>query len=199
MGKPTLREKEIVAHYRRFLGKEGRIVRFDDMPEPAPSTIRVLEYPSRFEGDTWVYATVGASDKPMPDPNRPALQPDDPRMELVVTSSTQQSQLIDTLQTLAAYPFVLNTYLGWDHVIAGTPNSGIVDGSPLTEVLLAPPSPAEMAIVSHKDGTHTHVLLVVPIYLSERLYVREHGSEALAELFAEREVDAADLWRPPAV
>jgi len=40
---------------------------------------------------------------------------------------------------------------------------------------------------------------VVPIYLSEREYIREHGYPALEELFASREVDAADLWRPPAV
>jgi len=158
MSEPTLREKEIVAHYRRYIGREGRIVRVDGIPEPAPSTIRVMEYAPASEGDVWAYATVGVSGKPMPDSNRPDSQPNDPRMELVTYSTTQQEALIDVLQNLAAYPFVHNTYLSWTHTIAGMPNSGIVVGSPLTDILLAPPNPAEMAVVRHQDGMHTHIL-----------------------------------------
>ena len=199
MSEPTLREKEIVAHYRRFLGKETRIVRFDGMPEPAPSTIRVLEYAPASEGDAWAYVTVGVSDRPMPDPNRPDSQPNDPRLELVAYSATQQEALIDVLPTLAAYPFAHNTFLGWGHMIAGTPGRGIVEGSPLTEILLSRPYLDGMDIIHHEDGTHTQLLWVVPIHLSERMYAREHGHGALEELFAEHEIDSADLWRPPVV
>jgi hypothetical protein len=53
-----------------------------------------------------------------------------------------------------------------------------------------------MAVVHHEDGTHTQILWVVPIYLSERLYAREHGPEALEELFSTHDTDATDLWRP---
>jgi hypothetical protein len=120
-------------------------------------------------------------------------------MDLVAYSATQQEALIGVLQTLSTYPFVLNTYFGWSHTIAGTPNSGIVEGSPLTDILLAPPNPVEMAVVRHHDGKHTHILWVVPIYPSERLYIREHGYPALENKFASHEVDAADLWRPPVV
>jgi hypothetical protein len=199
MSEPTLREKEIVAHYRRFLGKETRIVRFDGMPEPAPSTIRVLEYAPEQDGDAWAYTTVGVSDKPMPVPGDPAPQHDDHRIELVLYSATQQEELIDALHLLAAYPFVHNTFLSWGHMIAGSPGNGIVEGSPLTEILLSRPYLDGMDIIHHEDGTHTQLLWVVPIHLSERMYAREHGHGGLEELFGEREIDSADLWRPPVV
>jgi hypothetical protein len=76
-----------------------------------------------------------------------------------------------------------------------------VEGSPLTEILLGYPlfHPLDFEMIQHADGSHTHLLWVIPIYLSERAYIRENGYRAFEELLGEKKADTSDLWRAPVV
>lgn len=194
------RELEIVNHYLDAFGQPNKIFQEDNIPEPAPNTIRVLEFAPPSPDYDWEYATVGASSRPMP-----ADQGQGPeaqhRIELLIYSRKRQPELADLLTKLAIYPFQLGTYFASGHTIAGTPGVAVVTGSSLTEILLIHPifQEKEFEYIHHADGTHTQILFVVPIYLSERLYEKEHGRYSLIGLFGENRTDTSDLQRTPVV
>lgn len=186
---------EIIDHYTRFIHSHGRKSEVADLPEPAPHPVAVIEFAPPSEDFDWVYATVGMSRKAMP--QSPAEQ----RVEIVFYSRQSNSSIVDFLTRLVAYPFVVGTFLAPGHSIAGTPDVGIVESSPLTDVLLTIPyfEPPEFEVVAHSDGSHTHVLWAIPIYTSERLFVNQHGYMALLARFSANSTEASNLWRPPVV
>src|SRR4051812_9422290 len=195
----TTKDEEILEHYRRFIGPEGRKMLVEDLPDEAPNPLYVVKFPAPSEESDWVYATIGMSRKPMMFPGPGAGIPR--YSELLLYSAESYDDLAEFLGNLAAYPFVQDTFFAPGHTVAGSPGVGVVKGSPLTEALLTIPyfEPREFEVILHADGTHTHMLWVTPIYRSERLYVREHGYMALLELFSDHSTEVDDLWRPPVV
>ena len=186
---------EIVDHYAQFIHSKSRTFKIVDLPEPAPHPVAVLEFaPPSAEYD-WVYTTVGMSRKAMP--QSPAQQ----RSELIFYSRQSNEKIVDFLTKLMAYPFVVGTFFAPGHTVVGSAGTGIVDGSPLTDVLLTVPyfEPPDFEVVRHNDGSHTHILWAIPLYMAERLYVREHGYMELLARFSENSTEASDLWRPPVV
>src|SRR3954464_10725461 len=135
------RDLEIVDHYHNALGTEKRVVRFRDLPQPAPDSIVVMEFAPAQEGYDWVYTTVGVSMKPMPDPNASAGHPSGHRMELILHSNRNHEGLVDLILAIAVYPFDHNTFFDPGDLIAGTPGQGVVEGSPLTDILVMHPYP----------------------------------------------------------
>jgi hypothetical protein len=195
------RDNELIAHYHKHLGLEVRSIRFGERPAPRPGSITVLEFAPPNPDFDWVYVTVGASRKPMPDPESSARHPTGRRFELIMLSDERQDALPDTLEALAAYPFVLNTLFTAGDIVRGSPGEGVLPGSPLTEILLTHPyfDKPEFETIQHKDGSHTHILWLIPIYISERLYAREHSSRTLEVLFGQNDTDTSDMMRPPVV
>ena len=192
---------EVRAHYDRFLGQPSGSRVFGELPAPAPSPLTVLEYEPGSPDERWLYVTLGMSRRSMPQPISGETDAPRRRSELVIFSRGRSPELADSLTDLAVYPFALDTFLAEGHTIAGSPGEGIVEGSPLTDIFLTYPvfADEEFKLIRHRDGNHSHVLWVVPVYTSERLYARDKGPEALHELFDEHEVDPGDLWRPAVV
>lgn len=190
------RDRELVDHYVRFQGPYQRIFRFDEVPETTPNPIFVLEFAPAVEEYDWIYITAGMSRKPMP------LGLPDHHIELMMYAGQRQEELANVLAKLARYPFVNATRFVVGDTIAGMPGEGIVAGSPLTEFILTHVyfESEGFDTILHSDGSHTHVMWATPIYLSERMFVKQHGWRALVEeVFPEQEVQPADLWRPPAI
>ncbi len=191
------RDREVFHHYLRSInGRLTRTFKVDDVPASAPAPIFVAEFAPPSEEYDWAYATVGASRRPMPYQDS---RQGEAHAELMIYSRQALRELVDPLVDLAVYPFRYSTYLGAGHTIAGTPGHGIVAGSPLTDILLVLPQEQEWEMVRHSDGSHTHVLWVIPLYPSERLFLRRRDLEALEERFAETGINVADLQRPPVV
>jgi hypothetical protein len=124
----------------------------------------------------------------MPDPEGSGGHSTGRRFELVLLSNERHDALPDMLEALAAYPFVFNTFFTAGDVVAGSPDGGVIPGSPLTEILLTHPyfDKSDFETIQHEDGSHTHILWLMPIHMSERLYAREHGYRALEAFLARR-------------
>jgi hypothetical protein len=193
------RDIEIVQHYYKHLGKETRALLFDTLPAPSPNPIFVMEYAPPSDEYDWVYTTVGASRKIQ------KLEISDKtlmhRTEFIMFANKQNDEIVDTLLTLAAYPFIYETTFNVGDLVAGTPGEGIVTSSPLTEILLTHTysNPPEFETIIHADGDTSHILWVIPIYLSERTYAREQGYLELERLFGIQQTDTSDLWRKPVI
>lgn len=190
---------QIVRHYERFLGQPDEVTRLDHDCKPAPNPIFVLDFSPASQDDDWVYATVGASRQIMPYPDNWSYEKQKLRMELFIYSRRPNHELRELLLNLAVYPFTHGTFLAPGHVIPG--KQSIVTGSSLTDVLFTMEygRPQEFHLVHHSDGDHTQMLWVVPIYASEHKLFKEHGWDALKELFYQHSADTSDFFRPPVI
>ncbi len=114
--------------------------------------------------------------------------------------SSREPAVSDVLANLAVQPFLVGEAYRDGTTIPGPPD-GLFPGSPLTDLLLAKPYflDEDFEAVLHGDGSHAHILWVIPIYPSERLFAERHGDLALFDLFMEHEVDSSDLRRPPVI
>lgn len=195
------RDLELFQHYVRHLGQPEQMVADEEQPEGVPCPIYVLEFPPPAGERAWVYTTLGASRQPMsfPEPRLPDAHQH--RIELLVRANERHTVLIELLQSLAIYPHVTGSYFGPGHTIAGSPGHGVVPGSPLTEIYLTQFNSGawEFWHVDHADGTHTELLLVVPVHPAERTYVKQRGWRALEACFAADATDVGNLWRPAVV
>ena len=200
---PLVRYAEIADHYHKSMGQEAGILKIDQAYEVAPSPVWVMEFAPPSEEYDWVYSTIGMSFEPMPgaiNDSKSSNNTYNPYVELMIYSKQRHEDLVDLLGRLAAYPFVENTFFAPGHIVAGN-DAGVVSGSPLTEILLTQPffEEPEFYTIHHADGTHTHVLWIMPLYLSERLFARQNGYMALIERFSENSTDTSELWRSPVV
>jgi hypothetical protein len=99
---------------------------------------------------------------------------------------------------LAIYPFQNGIALGPLDTIFG--GRGLVDGSPLSAILLALPlrEPEEFAVIDLGDY-QVQMLMVTPISERERQFCVDQDPLKLLSMFASQGVDVADLFRPSAV
>lgn len=195
-------DSDVLSHYLRHgyeLAEEHAI---DDMPPGAPSPIKVVMLKSTEYQNDWLYATVGMGRTAMPTADGTSTT-DTPwdRVELAIPAREPTSDLVRLLRDLAAYPFYARRPIGLGHTIARSPDAGVVQGSPLTDVLLAPPyfQPPSFQLIQHSDGTRTRVLMIVPIYPEELQYARDRGWKWLEERFREAQTSDTDWWRPSVV
>jgi hypothetical protein len=193
----TRRDSEIIQHYAQFWGQPSTVVKFDHEIQLAPAPIFALEFAPSSEDETWVYATVGASRRAMLYPDNWSDEKPERRIELFSCVRECNHALLEVLSSLALYPFQQKTFLAPGHTIPGA-HSFVID-SPLTDVLFLPPygMKQDFEVIRHHNGDHTHMLWTVPIYTSERLFIRQYGWKALVDLFFEHEPDISNLWRPP--
>ncbi len=157
------RERELLSHFHHYFSPHNGLEAYGPGPPGAPEAISVVEFGPRSSDEVWIYVTLGASAKPMPN-----------------SGNGEESAYRDGA------------------TIPGPPG-GLFPGSPLTDLLLAKPYflDEDFDVVLHGDGSHTHILWVIPIYPSERLFAERYGDVALFDLFMEYEVDSSDLSRPP--
>jgi len=191
--------KNLLDHYINFWGEPQSTFDYS-MDDLTPNgRIFVAEFNSKEYYNTWVYATVGLSWFPMKSAKWDSNQPD-PRRELIIYVEKKNKQLATLLFSLARYPFDNKTFLGFGHTIPGT-SEGIIDGSPLTDIIFAPPlKEGKELYMFHMDNNHHSIVLwVIPIYDSERRFSKKHGWKTLLEKFIEENMDPLDLYRPPVV
>lgn len=188
------RDEEILQHYTQAWGQNSTIrsVRPDD-PQ-APSPIYVAEFPGRAQSEDWVYATIGMSRSELPGLSSDSLIRS---LELLLYVRQREPDVAPFLADLAAHPFAQHTALAPGQTLRR--QRPIVPGSRLIDVLFARPSfeSKDTGIIHHSDGSYTALLWVIPIHVAEHQFVREHGVDALTELFRLHATDTSDLSRPP--
>ncbi len=194
------REDELLSHYHRFFGPHNRIETYGAGPSGAPEAISVVEFGPKSSDEVWVYVTLGASSRPMPEPGNGDGEPSGYRVEYMFYSSDREPVVNDVLANLAVQPFLQGEVYRDGVTIPGPPD-GLFPQSPLTDLLLAKPYflDEDFDVVLHRDGSHTHILWAIPIYPSERLFAEQHGDLALFDLFMEHEIDSSDLHRSPVI
>jgi len=185
------RKQGIRSHYARLWGEPRAAWEFT-LPSPAPDAIAVLAYRYQNSPQQWAYATIGMSEKALPHPSPEA----DLHVELFVLAKKKENSVAESLSGIAAYPFIHGTYFGEGHTVHGSPGQGLVDRSPLTDLVLTRADFGPLAdFVKHADGTHTHLFWVVPIYPNERQLAVEKGWPSLRRLFEEKGTDVLNLRR----
>ena len=105
--------------------------------------------------------------------------------------------MLENIGWLALYPFAFDTYFAPGHTVVGEDDSGIVEGSPLTDIFITQADYGVPPYIKHANGSHTHLLWIVPVYRQERLYAVQHGEEALITLFEQHDANVFDLYRAP--
>ena len=193
--------EQVLEHYKHFWGEPKQLFFSDRNNVSPPGPIIVAEFRSDDKTPIWTYATIGVSRYPMPYPPNWRHDKSDKRIELLMYAYQPMQELVDLLGGLALYPFSQRTFLGVGHTIPGPRGGAVVEGSPLTDILLIPAltEPKEFRILHIDQDHHIELLWVVPIYNSERLFVKEHGWGKLVELFSDKEVNAKDFTRLPVV
>jgi hypothetical protein len=184
----------IMAHYNQYWGMATEVLRFafSDAPHDAPF---IAEFFIGAEDEPlYVYATLGMSEAPSSSkrdiPNARQYE----HIELFMYANQPSTALKQSLALLATYPFQMNAPLAPLDTVYGS--HSIVEGSQLTSVLLSLPlrEPEEFAAVDVGDYL-VHLLMVTPITEAERQFAIKQGALALLELFAQEQVDVADLKR----
>ncbi len=189
------RDSEVIQHYIRYWAQPATVVKFDHDGQLAPNPIFVVEFAPSEEAESWVYATVGASRQPMPYPDDWIGEKPEHRIELFICARQRNYALREVLAGLAVYPFQYKTFIAAGHTIPGT--HSIVPDASLTDILFtrAYGMQQDFETIHHSDGSHTHILWVVPIYRSERLFILQYGWQALIDLFFEHKPDISDFSR----
>ena len=191
-------DSKLIQHYTQFWGEPTGTIVYQDIGTIG-LTVLVLEFEPEAEEEDWVYATVGASRQSMPRPIDMIYGQSGERMELFLYSRQRNDELADLLSRLAVYPFEFKTFFASGHVIPG--NQPITGESVMTDLLLIRPlsEPPEFEIIGLADSSHIQILWVIPIHSTERIYIHEHGWEALEALFYDHQTDTSDLLRNPVV
>ncbi|MCB9148611.1 MAG: suppressor of fused domain protein [Caldilineaceae bacterium] len=185
-------ELEIIAHYEGYIGIPTKIKSFTNLPHLAPQCIRVVEFHPRSDEYDWTYLTISIGFGPMPSSASAH------HTELMMYSTQRNDEIFDSLFQLAMYPFINSVSFQAGDTIAGEVDSGIINGSPLTEFLLTPVYFENEGFdkFSISEKLLIQILWATPIYLQERLFIKQFGWRVLVEeVFTKMEVYAADLWR----
>jgi hypothetical protein len=189
-------DNEILEHYHKLWGPPSRKFPFSHSLEEAPSPLFIYEFAGNASDTTFVYATLGASHKAMK--NRGSEG--EVIMEVFILCNQQQDELVDSLGEIAIYPFIHETYFAEGHTVHGSEGFGIVNGSPLTDLLITRADYGEIPdYIVHRDKRHTHLFWVVPIYPSEREFAVANGWRKLQELFDQKQIDVLNFWRTASV
>ncbi|MEO8285783.1 MAG: suppressor of fused domain protein [Chloroflexota bacterium] len=194
-------DAEIIKHYVKAMGKETRAIAYHDLPDPVPGPIIVAEFaPPTGEYD-WVYATIGVSHRATSEGGKPVGMESEYPIEFLMYANQANTELFHTMLRLAVTPFTSSSSVCAGDTLVGAVGEGVVKESPLTEILVAQLffEAPEFRLIHHLDGSHTELLWLIPIHVSERLYARNHGSTALLKLFNFHATDTSDFWRSPVI
>lgn len=178
------------------MGPPSRKFSFSHSLEEASSPLFIYEFAGDASETTFVYATLGASRKAMRNRGSEA----EVQMELFILCNQQQEELVDNLGEIAIYPFIHETYFAEGHTVHGSEGHGIVNSSPLTDLLITRADYDDIPdYIVHGNKRHTHLFWVIPIYQSEREFAVANGWRKMQELFDQKQTDILDFWRPAAV
>jgi hypothetical protein len=198
---PSASDYQILEHFVRFWSQPTRILDYKGALQIPPGPIFVAEFPPDVEGQSWAYATIGASRYAMLYSAEGNNEQSERRLEIFMYSNEPTDELVYVLTCLALYPFVKKTILKPGDRIPGD-EEGFIKSSPLTDFLFLPPlnEARELSAVHiNENQQHVDILWAVPIYKSERQFINENGWKELVKLFIANKLNSADFLRPPVV
>lgn len=170
--------------YREIWGEASQVVRSVDPPVP---TIDICVYPPRMDHNGIFLAhhtlvTTGMSDLPMTFP--PGSSPPFRRAELLMYVSEPTEEHFFLLQFLAQYPHDQRRYFVYGHTI---PNVEPFFSDSELSVALLLKSPvrfeARLPELLQIEDQRVELLWVQPITAQELTIKRQHGLDALLDLF----------------
>ncbi|MGN9839180.1 suppressor of fused domain protein [Nonomuraea sp. H19] len=163
--------------YEARLGKPTREALFmkDDFK------IGVLKWnPSPATAGVSLYATIGASDYPMPHGN--PLH----RQEFFVGFTPGWDDIADPLAQLGSYSQFNEKNLDTSHILR-LPES-FAEGIRLTGFLIVSPLDGFLPSAALTDGRHVEFLMAIPVYPEELDFAAQHGVEDLRDAMEAKEI-----------
>lgn len=180
---PLIDQRE--AHYEKFLGPiMDPVMHSTDIK---PVHIDIYTFPPTEERPYFTLITGGMSDLRQNVPAR--YHSLGRRAEILTYAAEPQGWMYNVLKGLAEMPFDDNTFLHWYHT---APNGKAMTAEPsdLTAYLFVPPYlEVEEFSPMTIDGDNTDFLMMVPITARELNFTREHGIDAMLNVFDEHDFD----------
>lgn len=181
----------VESHVRAFFqGHAVEVVHHDLGPErrAVVPDLRVLVVSPGPRGDSWAYVTAGCW---------AAMEKDGPGPEFVMTAHVRDQRFIQ-LMAMIAYYHCGGHQLDLEHSMPiGEP---WVPGSTCDNLLISLPY-LHGPDLEHcpVPGGHARVLWTLPVTTAEIEFRRQHGHEALEQLFDEAEINPTDPFRASVV
>ncbi|GAA1293986.1 hypothetical protein Psi02_42290 [Planotetraspora silvatica] len=132
-----------------------------------------------------IYATVGASDYPIPGFSA------NHRQEFFVGLIPEFDDIASRLAWLGAYTQMTGEVLSTGHTYRAL--QGLVDGHGFGGFVILSPLDGHPAPVVLEDGRHVEFLMVIPVFSDELDYARSHGVD---DLLAKMESLNVPFWDP---
>lgn len=172
-------------HYTNFLGAlEEPLYHSTDVKDVH---IDIYQFAPREDRQHWTLITSGMSDA-----RQPGLAEDTqgvgPRAEILMYVPSPQGWMYNVLKGLAEMPFDDSTFLHWHHTV---PNGMPMTATPslLTDFFFLPPYFEQPGFDTLTlEGDNVDILWLIPITGAERDFAITNGSQALEDLFAEKEL-----------
>jgi hypothetical protein len=158
---------------------------WEHRPDPADPPITVLKWTLHEIDDITIYATLGASEVPIPG------APPEHRYEYIMELEPEMDAIVALFLDLARHMHRTGEDLGSGQTFRVDPPIG---GGPHGFLLHTAIEDVVRPIVLD-DGRHIEFLSAVPLHADELRYVREHGPAALFDRFDEKDVDVCDPYR----
>src|SRR6185312_11809867 len=123
-----------------------------------------------------LYATVGASEYPMPGHHQ------NHRMEFYIGLRPAADGASGTLAALGLYSVITGDRLDHGHTVPA--EAPLWAGTAMRDVLISYPAQEIVPPLALPDGVNVQFLMVIPLYPSERAFKIQYGAEALRQEWA---------------
>ena len=153
--------------------------------DPGGPPIAVLKWTLHEIDDITIYATVGASEVPVPG------SPAEHRYEFIMELEPEMDAIVAMFVELARRTHRTGEALGSGDTFRADPPIG---GGP-HGFLLHTAIEDVVRPIGLDDGRRVEFLSAVPLHADELRYVRDHGPSALFQKFDEKDVDVCDPYR----
>jgi hypothetical protein len=166
-------------HYRKYFGPMSDNVMHSINEHQVH--IDIYQFEPNKKRPYWTLITGGMSDEMQNVPD--GVDWASPRTEVLTYVKEPHDRVFAALKLIAEMPFEEDSYMHWFHTISvGEPVTK--SQSELTCAFLTPPIFEKPKFDTLElDGEKVDFLMMVPITVQERHYAKQHGGEALLEVF----------------
>ena len=185
----------VLFHYSRFFGEPENMLLMEDRELP-----QVLEFAPQVPTRGWVYATVGVSLKPLPNPPDWAESESELAFEFFIRSTQQNIELFSTLLDLAQYAIEQKTFFDFGQLIKRPNGKSVIENSAMADFVLLPPfAEPEKFAAFRVDNQFVRMFWLVPLYKSEVIFLQKNDVRALVNLFYSEHPNTSDFMRSPVI
>ena len=185
----------VLFHYSRFFGEPENILLMEDRELP-----QVLEFAPPVPTRGWVYATVGVSLRPLPNPPDWAESESELTFEFFIRSTQQNIELFSTLLDLAQYAIEQKPFFVFGQLIKRPNGRSDTENSAMTDFVLLPPfAEPEKFAAFRVDNQFVRMFWLVPLHKSEVVFLQKNDVQALVNLFYSARPNTSDFMRSPVI